>query len=318
MATLPNVEPCTVPSPADETPLPRNMSAASPVAAPAPKLPAIVSMACGAASGTLSCILWQPLDLTKTRLQCSSARASGLTARQVLRDVVATQGPRGLYRGLNVSLARTVPGVAMYFGMLNAVKSHIQGPCTPMQDMAIGMSSRIAVGTFLVPLTVVKTRVESGVFQYAGVGNALVTIRSTEGLRGLYSGSLATALRDAPFSGVYLASYNALKRWGKAQDSGLPSVVISVGSGVVAGALATCVTMPQDNVKTAMQMQPNRFRNAFAALTGLVQEEGAASLFRGLGPRLLRRSLVPTVSWVTYEQLSPVLLGVYQRAAGSL
>lgn len=249
-------------------------------------------------------------------MRASPNVATPRTMRRVLTDIVATQGPRGLYRGLNVSLARTVPGVAMYFGMLNALKSHMSGPCTPMQDLALGMTARIAVGTVLVPLTVVKTRVESGAFQYAGVGSALVQIRSTEGFRGLYSGSLATALRDAPFSGVYLASYNALKRAVHAQDTGLPPVVVSLGSGAVAGALATCLTMPQDNVKTAMQMEPTRFRNAFAALAGLVREEGAAALFRGLGPRLLRRSLVPTVSWVTYEQLSPVLLAAYNRAMG--
>lgn len=54
---------------------------------------------------------------------------------------------------------------------------------------------------------------QSGMFQYGGVMKALRSIYLSEGTRGLYSGLLATLVRDAPFSGLYLLFYCNSKKF---------------------------------------------------------------------------------------------------------
>merc|ERR1719278_907996 len=83
--------------------------------------------------------------------------------------VMTAEGLRGLWRGVLPSLYRTFAGSVM------------------------------------IPFTVVKTRIESGAFQYRSVFPALESILRNEGLRGLTRGLGPTLARDVPFSSLYLA-----------------------------------------------------------------------------------------------------------------
>lgn len=59
---------------------------------------------------------------------------------------------------------------------------------------------------------VIVVNLQSGRFQYRSMLHALTSIYKTEGKRGLYSGLVATVLRDAPFSGLYLMFYTEAKK----------------------------------------------------------------------------------------------------------
>ena len=53
---------------------------------------------------------------------------------------------------------------------------------------------------------------QSGVYQYGGMTQALRVIYQTEGVRGLCCGLIPTLFRDAPFSGLYFMFYTQTKR----------------------------------------------------------------------------------------------------------
>jgi solute carrier family 25 protein 38 len=57
------------------------------------------------------------------------------------------------------------------------------------------------------PLSVIKTRYESSLYAYPNLTAAFLDIRK-QGLRGLFAGWGATALRDAPYSGIFFASFS--------------------------------------------------------------------------------------------------------------
>ena len=113
--------------------------------------PIVKSFLAGSFSGTCSTILFQPLDLVKTRIQqnhYATLNASGEIAAvqstniySTLRVVIANESVTGLWKGIAPSITRTVPGVGLYFASLHALKSNMgkdgQKP-GPVQAVALG------------------------------------------------------------------------------------------------------------------------------------------------------------------------------------
>ncbi|XP_034848304.1 mitochondrial glycine transporter isoform X2 [Mirounga angustirostris] len=178
--------------------------------------PVIKAFLCGSISGTCSTLLFQPLDLLKTRLQTlqPSAHGSGrIGMLALLLKVVRTESILGLWKGMSPSIVRCVPGIGIYFGTLYSLKQYLlRGhPPTALESVILGVGSRSVAGVCMSPITVIKTRYESGRYGYESIYAALRSIYRSEGRRGLFSGLTATLLRDAPFSGIYLMFYNQTK-----------------------------------------------------------------------------------------------------------
>lgn len=73
--------------------------------------------------------------------------------------------------------------------------------------------------------------------------------------------------------------------------------------GVFAGLMASAVTQPADVIKTKMQLYPERYSNIMAVMTHIQRKHGAKGYFKGLVPRMLRRTLMAAMAWTVYEQL---------------
>uniref|UniRef100_A0A3B1KBY9 Mitochondrial glycine transporter n=1 Tax=Astyanax mexicanus TaxID=7994 RepID=A0A3B1KBY9_ASTMX len=272
--------------------------------------PAIKAFMCGSLSGTCSTLLFQPLDLVKTRLQTlqnsvqpGSGRVGMVT---VILSVVKTEKLLGLWKGVSPSFVRCIPGVGIYFSTYFSLKQHFfsdRSPA-PVEAVLLGAGSRSVAGVCMLPVTVIKTRFESGRYNYGSVMEALRSVCRTEGARGLFSGLTATLLRDAPFSGIYVMFYSQAK-------STLPNEISQSGyaplanfsCGVVSGVLASLVTQPADVVKTQVQVNPHLFRRTWDAVHYIYMEHGAVGFFRGAVPRSLRRTMMAAMAWTIYEQL---------------
>ena len=76
----------------------------------------------------------------------------------------------------------------------------------------LGMTARCVAGCAMIPITVLKTRFESGQYNYTKMSSALLDIYCREGFRGLCCGLTPTLVRDAPYSGLYLMFYTQLKQ----------------------------------------------------------------------------------------------------------
>lgn len=154
------------------------------------------------------------------------------------------------------------------------------------------------------PITVIKTRYESGRYGYRSIFAALRTIYHREGHRGLFSGLTATLLRDAPFSGIYLMFYNQTKSIVSQDQLDMTLIpVVNFGCGILAGILASLVTQPADVIKTHMQLSPGKFRWIGQAVMFIFKDYGPRGFFQGGVPRALRRTLMAAMAWTVYEEM---------------
>jgi hypothetical protein len=176
----------------------------------------------------------------------------------------------------------------------------------------------------MMPITVLKVRYESSLYAYRSLYSASRDILRTEGLRGFFAGFGATAVRDAPYAGLYVVFYEQSKRRlsalvqrpssaspattdaGGGAGSGISSPAsagINFLSGVLAAGLGTTLTNPFDAIKTRLQLMPGTYRNMVHAAKMMLREEGVRSLFDGLGIRIARKAMSSALAWTVYEEL---------------
>ncbi|XP_029948790.1 mitochondrial glycine transporter B-like isoform X2 [Salarias fasciatus] len=271
--------------------------------------PALKAFMCGSLSGTCSTLLFQPLDLVKTRLQTLQNNAKPGAPKvgmfTVFVNVVRTENFFSLWKGVSPSFVRCIPGVGIYFSTFYSLKQHFFLDRAPNAGEAVllGAGARAVAGVTMLPFTVIKTRFESGRFNYVSVAGALRSVYETEGVRALYSGLTATLLRDAPFSGIYVMFYSQAKRVLPHEVTAAAyAPLVNFGCGVVAGVMASLATQPADVVKTHIQVRPSHCGTA-EAVRYIYTVHGVGGFFRGAVPRSLRRTLMAAMAWTVYEQL---------------
>ncbi|KAK3784050.1 hypothetical protein RRG08_025244 [Elysia crispata] len=264
--------------------------------------PLVKCFVAGAFSGTCSTVLFQPLDLVKTRLQKSVNIGTNLGMIKELSNVVRQEKVAGLWHGLWPSMNRCVPGIGLYFTSLHWLKTQF-GSERPgaIELIAIGASARTIAGVAVLPFTVMKTRYESGDFHYKSLSQGLRVTFAKEGVKGLWSGLTPTLLRDVPFSGLYLLFYTNLKQY--TSESGSNTAYTTFTNGIIAGFLASLVTQPADVIKTNMQLYPKKYGRLKPVMLLIYNERGLIGFWRGLVPRTLRRTLMSAMAWTVYEEV---------------
>jgi len=217
-----------------------------------------------------------------------------------------------LWRGTLPSAIRTGAGSALYFGGLDVLRRATASGNRPAgasgrpqltntANLLTGALARAAAGFVMMPVTVIKVRYESSLYAYSSMYAACTDIYKGSGLRGFFAGSGATAVRDAPYAGLYVLFYESLKSY--LAPSSVSSAGVNFVSGSIAAATATAVTNPFDAIKTRLQLRPTEYRSLFRAGHRIVSEEGWKSLFDGLGLRMVRKGMSSALAWTVYEEL---------------
>uniref|UniRef100_A0A1D1ZPJ2 Uncharacterized protein n=1 Tax=Auxenochlorella protothecoides TaxID=3075 RepID=A0A1D1ZPJ2_AUXPR len=180
-----------------------------------------VPLAGGAAGFFLSIIL-SPAELVKCRMQAADARLAFKTPRDCLRHLFQTEGLRGLARGFSGTLAREIPGNAIYFSTYTALRSCIPGkpPATRsgegcssapasaptlLQRLANASSMVLAGGAagtvmwaLVLPMDVAKTRMQVALPGSRRNLSLPATLRALRREGKLYTGLAPTLVRAFP------------------------------------------------------------------------------------------------------------------------
>ncbi|KAF8590273.1 solute carrier family 25 member 38 [Ramaria rubella] len=292
-------------------------------------------LASGALSGFTSAICLQPFDLLKTRMQQGDGvprHNSGPGIAGVTRNVIAIDGVLGLWRGTLPTLARNVPGVALYFSTLHQARaamakttyfakssprpgssSSVLPSLSVQGNLIAGAVTRTVVGTMLNPLAVLKARYESDLFAYRSLWSAFWSLAS-HGPSHLFRGAAASAMRDAPYAGLFLVSYEQLKRESAAliqPVSSSSTVFVNAFAGAGAGTAATLATHPFDVLKTKLQvLSEDRYHTLRSTVRTIWTTRGFSGFFDGVSLRLSRKVLSSAIGWAVYEA---VLVFIHNR-----
>ncbi|XP_050311571.1 probable mitochondrial glutathione transporter SLC25A40 [Anthonomus grandis grandis] len=185
------------------------------------KQPYWIPLVSGATARVVSVTLVSPLELIRTKMQ--SQKLSNLELREALKNLVRTDGVKGLWRGITPTLLRDVPFSAIYWMSYEATKEFMgaKNP-TLMQTFIAGAVSGSIAATITVPFDVVKTH------QQIEFGSALLNDKDTngtkraryrttrevirgiyrqQGIGGLYKGLAPRLIKVAPACAIMISSF---------------------------------------------------------------------------------------------------------------
>ncbi|GMP66782.1 hypothetical protein CsSME_00026993 [Camellia sinensis var. sinensis] len=149
-----------------------------------------------------------------------------------------------------------------------------------------GMAAAVCSQAIFVPIDV------SGHATYNGGLDVAHKVLKVDGIRGLYRGFGLSVLTYSPSSVVWWASYGSSQRL----------IWRQYLSGLVA--MASCITMPLDTMKTSLQVMGHEKKHTVREVVkGLVADDGWKGLYRGLGPRFFTMSAWGTLMILSYEYL---------------
>ncbi|KAL3980749.1 CUG-BP- and ETR3-like factor [Sarotherodon galilaeus] len=130
---------------------------------------------------------------------------------------------------------------------------------------------------------------------FRGTLDAFVNIVRREGIRSLWSGLPPTLVMAVPATVIYFTCYDQLCAALKVR-LGDYAQVAPLLAGATARVGSVTVISPLELIRTKLQSQKQSYRELTQCIRSAVAKEGWLSLWRGLGPTLLRD--VPFSSWL--------------------
>jgi len=177
---------------------------------------AAVKVAAALTTGAASCVLANPIDVAKIRLQREPARYAGALA--ALRDIAAAEGARGLARGLAPS---TLRGAALSVGQLaiyDIVKTALRDAAGLGEGarlhVAAALATGVAAAVCAAPFDMLKARCMAGEGggAPATMRDVLRALHRERALPGaLFRGVLPAYLRQGPHALIMLPVMERLR-----------------------------------------------------------------------------------------------------------
>ncbi|KAG2407928.1 hypothetical protein LR48_Vigan01g260100 [Vigna angularis] len=259
--------------------------------------PSLRRLMSGAIAGAVSRTAVAPLETIRTHLMVGSC---GRNSLQVFQSIMETDGWKGLFRGNFVNIIRVAPS--------KAIEPKIPFPPSSIAGAVAGVSSTLCT----YPLELLKTRltVQRGV--YKNLVDAFVRIIREEGPAELYRGLSPSLIGVIPYAATNYFAYDTLRKaykkaFGKEEIGNVMTLII----GSAAGAFSSSATFPLEVARKHMQagaLNGRQYGNMLHALISIVEKEGAAGLYRGLGPSCLKLVPAAGISFMCYEACKRILV----------
>lgn len=292
----------------------------------------------GAAAGMTATLILHPLDVVKLRFAVhddyhKTPKYSSIA--NAFGTIYKHEGFRGLYRGVTPNICGAGSSWGLYFLFYNAIKNFIQQGNV---NTALGpgyhllAASQAGLTTLFLtnPIWVVKTRMclqFGGPNQkllphqcYNGMMDCLAKIYKTEGVRGYYKG-LVPGIFGVSHGAVQFMVYEEMKN----QYQHYRNLPISKKLGTLeylcfsatSKLIAVFTTYPYQVIRARLQNQHYGYKGASDCVKKIWRYEGARGFYKGLGTNLLRVTPATMITFVTYENISHLLIKYNKNTPGS-
>ncbi|KAF0935294.1 hypothetical protein E2562_032009 [Oryza meyeriana var. granulata] len=279
--------------------------------------PHIRRLVSGAIAGAVSRTFVAPLETIRTHLMVGSCGAGSMA--EVFRWIVRNEGWTGLFRGNAVNVLRVAPSKAIEHFTYDTAKKYLTTEDGELAKIPIptplvaGALAGVASTLCTYPMELVKTRLTIEKDLYDNVLHAFVKIVREGGPSELYRGLAPSLIGVVPYAATNFYAYETLRRLyrratGRAEVG--PAATLLIGS--AAGAIASTATFPLEVARKQMQVGAvggrQVYRNVLHAMYCILRSEGAAGLYRGLGPSCIKLMPAAGISFMCYEALKKILV----------
>lgn len=279
------------------------------------------SFLAGGGGGISLVVVGHPFDTLKVKMMAAEkGRYSGIS--DCVKQTISESGVRGLFRGMAAPLAGITPIFAVYFlgyehgkqivGSVGGPFVNKDGSPGMLGTMVAGAYSSIYGTVLMVPGDRIKVMLQVDAKNFKGPVDVAKHIYRESGVRGFYRGTGLTLLRDGPGSMAYYGSYEIFKKALTPEDDEASTPAILTAGGL-AGICNWLVAVPPDVIKTRLQTAPAGTYPGGASqiLRELVMKEGIASVYKGLGPALLRAFPANAACFFGFETTMKFLNGLF-------
>ncbi len=232
-----------------------------------------------------------------------------------LARITRTEGPKGLFKGNSLNVARIAPTKAVEFFVFDRFKEAVirQSSDETIDINAwqrmLGGSIASMCGTALThPIDTVRSRVTCS----AGltIKDCIQQMMAAEGPKAFLNGLIPNMVRVAPYGAINFLVYDQLKSWYRKRigPGGSLGAVPTMVFGAAAGAAAQTTVFPIEMVQRRLQLQGMKgqevlYKNMLDALIKISRKEGIPALYAGLLPNYLKLIPAAAISFLVYEQL---------------
>ncbi|KAG9153988.1 hypothetical protein Leryth_000508 [Lithospermum erythrorhizon] len=280
----------------------------------------------GTVGGAAQLIVGHPFDTIKVKLQSQPTPLPGQQpkfagAMDAVRQTVAAEGPRGLYKGMGAPLATVAAFNAVLFSVRGQMEALLRSepgvPLTIKQQLIAGAGAGVAVSFLACPTELLKCRLQAqssvastgaaatAAVRYGGPLDVARHVLRSAGMRGLFKGLVPTMAREVPGNAAMFGVYEAVKQLiADGQDTSNLGRGSQILAGGVAGASFWVSVYPTDVVKSVIQVDDYKnpkYSGSIDAFKKIVASEGVKGLYKGFGPAMARSVPANAACFLAYE-----------------
>lgn len=279
----------------------------------------------GISGGVTSTLILHPLDVIKIRFAVNDGRMTTVPKYNgiinAFRTIYRQESFKGLYKGVAPNILGAGASWGLYFFFYNAIKLKLQKGNI---DTKLGAGTHLLAAseagfiTLLItnPIWIVKTRLclqygSVSTMKYTGTVDCLVKIYQADGFKGYYKG-LLPGIFGVSHGAIQFMVYEELKKihsqiYNQPLSTKLDTVEYLMFA-AISKLIAAALTYPYQVVRARLQNQYYTYGGTMDCIKQTWVYEGWRGFYKGLGTNLIRVTPATMITFLTYENVSHILL----------